>query len=193
MADETATQTLADRLLEAEAAEAPLAVHANALKAERDTALERHDYARVVELEAEVDAACEAHRLAAAHTDGLRKHTAELEQERQAFRLVVLDQQRTDAARAALVPAQQAEADLLSELEKAVASVRVGLLAVRQNIQRGLALEEDAHGARTTVYSALVTLGDRPSGQRVQKPNRMSALLESDPVIRAVNNAWPPC
>lgn len=187
--DETGTVSLAERLVELEAAERPLAEELNRLKAEHADALARHDYARIVELEPQVNAAREAHGIAAASTEALRKHADVIQREREEAQRVVELQQQRDAARVQLEAAQKSEGEYLAELENAVAAISVGIDAVRHNIARALALEGVAHEARISAYQALVVLGERESGMAVSRPNRCSALLEYDPVIRAVYKA----
>jgi hypothetical protein len=184
--DETKTVTLAERLAELEAAETPLAVELNRLRSERADALDRHDYARIVELDPLIDAAREKHALAASDVTVLRQYADEIRQEReQAQREVALQQQR-DAARVELAAAQETESRYLAELKTAVAAIDVGVDAVHKSIAHALELEGVAHAARLRAYQAMVVLGERKTGVHVPRPNDCSALLESSAVVRMI-------
>lgn len=180
------TLSLADRLRDAEAAEQPLAARMAELRAQLSDAVQRSDYTTAGTAKAEIEALQGEWAIAHANAEALRGAIAELDKQRQSVELAIQEQQHRDAARLELAAAQPAEQAALEELGALVAQARVGLLAVRQTIEKALVAEQTAHECRIRCYHAQVQLGDRPNGQRVPRPNNMSALLESDRVMRAV-------
>jgi len=181
------TLSLADRLRDAEEAERPLAVRLAELRGQLNDAVARSDYTAAGTAKAEIEALQSEWAVAHASTEALRGALAEIEAQRADMERAIQEQKARDVALAELAAAEPAEQAALEELGSLVAQARVGVAAVRQTIERALVAEQVAHEARIRVWSAQVALGQRANGQRCPRPNAMSALLESDRVLRAVS------
>lgn len=181
----SATDTdLAARLAQAQEAERPLAQRVNTLQRQLAEASERQEFTAAEDARVDLDSARQDHAIAAATTQALAQAIGVIDQQRaEDARALQLQQQRAAAERtlAECVEQDQAIAD---ELERHVAELWAGLDAVRRTIVAAMGIEHAGYQVRLRANEARSVLGE-PVG-RVEPPNRMSALTEQDPLIRAV-------
>lgn len=177
----------ADQLRSAEEELAPVAARMAELRTKMKDAVGRSDYMVASEAKTEIESLEGQWTMATKAVELLRGLISENEKRQRDAELAIQEQRHVDAARAALAAAVPAETAALEELGALVAQARVGVLATRKAIEQALAAEQAAYEARIRVQDARVRLGELPNGQRVPRPNAMSALLESDRVLRAVS------
>lgn len=176
--------TLAERLAVAEAAEQAPRQEAMGLSARHTAAVAAGDYAEAARLQPLMNAAREQLAIAEGTTRGLREGLA-LTQEQQAAAQRAEQQAQAEAeARRVVEDAMAAESRAMDAIEESLAQLWATIGAAQDCYRQALALETKVWQERERAYRAHVTLGERPDGMRIVKPNHATVLTDNNPVVR---------
>jgi chromosome segregation ATPase len=178
--------SLAQRLAEAQKAAGEPARRVGDLERAKADAIAREDGAELDRIRAELAAAREEHAITQGTVTGLAAALADAQRRQAEDDQAAQQQGQRDDARRRIDAARDREAEALSELDAEVETMWAALEAVRRSFARGKALEFAAGQARTDAHLARVILGEAPAGMRMNAPNKMSALIEYHPELRAV-------
>lgn len=151
---------------------------------EQAVAEERFDDAKA--LKDQIPPAHGAATVAEAHAKALADVTAQMQAEHAERERAAQAEYERAQAREQLAAANEAEQAALDAVQRHWAEAMAGLDAVRASLADATAAETEAWQARSAGYSAMVTLGERPSGMRMAKPNFASARIEASSLLTAL-------
>jgi hypothetical protein len=175
--------SLAERVAEAQRAEVRPRNRVAELQVAFDAALAAKKYADADWLQQELQEAREALVMAEALTRGLREGLALAEEARAAERRAIQQAHAEDEARRVIEDAMACEQDALDRIEESLAQFWATIGAAQDLFRQAQAWEVKVWQERERAYRAQVLLGERPDGMHMTKPNRASALTETDKMI----------
>lgn len=151
---------------------------------EAAVAEERFDDAKA--LKDQLSPAHGAATLAEAHAKALADVTTRMQAEHAERERTAQAEFERAQAREHLAVATEAEQAALEAVQRHFAEAQAGLDAVRASLAKATAAETEAWQARSDAQSALVTLGERPDGMRMAKPNFASSRIEASALLTAI-------
>jgi hypothetical protein len=178
--------SLAERVAEAQRAEVRPRNRVAELQGRFDEALAAKRYAEADQLQAELQEAREALVMAEALTRGLREGQALAEAQKAEEQRAIRQAHAEDEARRVVEDAMASERRALDSIEECLAQMWAAVGAARDAFRQAQGWEGKAFQERARAHQAMVTLGERPDGLRINAPNRASVLLEQDATVRAL-------
>lgn len=176
--------TLAERLAAAEAAEEAPRQEAMGLSARHTAAVAAGDYAEAARLQPLLNNAREQLAIAEGTTRGLREGLALTQEQQAAAERAVRQAQAQAEARSIIEDAMAAEKRAMEAIDETLAQLWIDTAALQDRYRHALALEDVVWQERERAYRAHVTLGERPDGMRIPKPNHATVLTDNNPVVR---------
>jgi hypothetical protein len=122
--------------------------------------------------------------MAEATTRGLREGQALADAARAEEQRAVQQAHAQDEARRIAGDAMEAERQAMDAIDESLAQLWATIGAAQDCYRQALALETKVWQERQRAYQAHVTLGERPDGMRIVKPNHATVIVDRDPVVR---------
>lgn len=183
----TGELTLAERIAEAEQAEEAPRQEAMSLSALHTAAVAAGNYAEAARLQPLLNTARERLVIAEGTTRGLRDGQAVADAARAEEQRAIQQAHARDEARGIIEDAMAAERQAMAAIEESLAQLWATISAARDCYRQALALETKVWQERERAYRAHVTLGERPAGMRIVKPNHATVVADRDPLVRELS------
>lgn len=178
--------TLAERLAEAEHAEAAPRKQLMTLEPAYRAAVAASDHAEAAQLKPNCEAARQELAIAEGHTAVLRELLASAAREQAEASRAAAEAADMDDAQSVLGDCLMADRRAIAGIEESLSQVRSSLEAAQVAFREAQEWEDRAGQARQQAAATRAHIAGETSFPKVSKPNRASVLLDHDPAFCAL-------